>query len=273
MRHALTIAGSDSGGGAGLQADLKTFAAHGVFGTSVVTAITAQNTRQVTAALPIPPDIVVAQIDAVLDDIPIHAAKTGMLATGAIVRAVADAIARRAIPHLVVDPVRVAKSGDRLLDPDAVSAVIDALVPQAFVVTPNVPEAEVLAGIAIGSTAAAREAARRIQVRGARAVLVKGGHLEGPESVDVLVDGTAVHELRAPRLPARMTHGTGCTLSAAIAANLALGSPLLEAVIRAKRYLTEAIRQGVAVGSGHGVPHHLWPLRPAGNDGAAPPDA
>jgi hydroxymethylpyrimidine/phosphomethylpyrimidine kinase len=261
MKTALTIAGSDSGGGAGIQADLKTFAAHGVYGTCAVTAVTAQNTLGVLAALALPGDLVTAQIEAVAGDIGVNAAKTGMLASAAIVEAVAAAVETLDIPNLVVDPVMVAKSGDRLLQPEAVAAVKTELLRRAFVVTPNVPEAEVLADMTIDSLDTARLAAKRILDLGPSAVIVKGGHLTGTEAVDLLFDGRHFIELRAPRLHTRNTHGTGCTFSAALTANLALGHDLAESAARAKRYVTEGIRHGLAIGHGHGPLDHFWGQR------------
>ena len=258
MKTALTIAGSDSGGGAGIQADLKTFAAHGVYGTSAVTAITAQNTIGVTAALALPTDLIEAQLDAIASDIGVDAAKTGMLATAAIVEVVAAAVQRLAIPLLVVDPVMVAKSGDRLLDESAVGAITTVLLPRAFVVMPNRMEAEVLAGMSIDSLDDARTAARRIFELGPRAVIVKGGHLPTDEVVDLLFDGTSFREFSGPRVVSRNTHGTGCTFAAAVTANLALGKTLGEATDRAKRYVTGAIQHGIPLGRGHGPLNHFW---------------
>lgn len=257
MRTALTIAGSDSGGGAGIQADLKTFAAHGVYGTSALTAITAQNTLGVTAWEPVSTSLVVAQIEAVASDIGADAVKTGMLANGAIVRAVADTIRRLGLKKLVVDPVMIAKGGDRLLETSAVEAIRHDLLPLAHVVTPNIPEAEVLSGITIGSLEDMREAGRRIQALGPRVVLVKGGHLEGAESIDIAVTIDGSEDFRAGRLATRHTHGTGCTLASAIAANLALGQDDLAAIGRAKIYVTEAIRRAPGIGRGHGPLGHL----------------
>ncbi len=258
MRTALTIAGSDSGGGAGIQADLKTFAAHGVFGTSALTAITAQNTVGVTDAFALSADLVIAQMETVAADIEIHAAKTGMLATAAIVEAVAATVQELDLPHLVVDPVMVAKSGDRLLDADAVGAIKTELLKRAHLVTPNAMEASVLADISVSSLTDAVEAARRIHDLGARAVIVKGGHLEERDVVDVLYDGHQIRQFRAERIDTRNTHGTGCTFSAAIAANLALGLELGEAVARAKEYVTGAILHGLSIGRGHGPLDHFW---------------
>ncbi len=258
MRTALTIAGSDSGGGAGIQADLKTFAALGVYGTCAITAVTAQNTMGVAAAMALPADFVTAQIEAVAGDIGLHATKTGMLATAAIVEAVAAAIDELELPLVVVDPVMVAKSGDRLLDADAVQALCLELLPKAFVVTPNLPEAEALAGRRIASIDDARECARRIHDMGPGAVIVKGGHGAGDEIVDLLFDGAAFVEMRTPRIETRNTHGTGCTFASAVAAHLALGRPLAEAAAEAQRYVAGAIRHALAIGHGHGPLDHFW---------------
>ncbi len=260
MKVALTIAGSDSGGGAGLQADLKTFAAHGVHGTCAVTAVTAQNSVEVTDWVALDPRMVVAQMEAVATDMPVAAAKTGMLANAAIVDAVAGAARRLALPFLVVDPVMVAKGGHRLLDRGAEEAYRRLLLPLATVLTPNLPEAEVLLGRRIATREDMREAARALRALGPRSVLLKGGHLEG-DAVDVFFDGERTLELAAPRIETRNTHGTGCTLSAAIAARLALGAPLEDAVRGAKAYVTEAIRGSYSVGRGHGPLDHLHLLR------------
>ncbi len=255
---AMTIAGSDSGGGAGIQADLKTFAALGVYGTSVIAAITAQNTVGVTAAEPVVADLVTAQMEAVASDIEIHATKTGMLATAAIVEAVAAAIAALELPLLVVDPVMVAKSGDRLLDADALRTLRVELLPLALVVTPNVPEAEILAGTTIATLEDARDAAKRIHGLGPRAVVVKGGHSEGAEIVDLFYDGERFVEFRTPRIHTRNTHGTGCTFASAIAAYLARGLALVAATEHAQTYVAGAIRHGLAIGHGHGPLDHFW---------------
>ena len=257
MPSVLTIAGSDSSAGAGIQADLKTFAALGVYGTCAITAITAQNTRGVTAVQETPPDNVAAQIDAVAADIRPDAVKTGMLASAPIVEVVAAKVREYGLPNLVVDPVMVAKSGDRLLRDDAVTVLRDLLLPLAAVVTPNLPEAEVLAGFAIDSDEDVRRAAKEIVGLGARAVVVKGGHREAAESVDVLYDGTTFRDYSAPRIDTTSTHGTGCTFASAIAAYLARGEPLAEAVGRAKEYLTEALRRAYPLGGGHGPVHHF----------------
>jgi len=258
MPTVLTIAGSDSGAGAGIQADLKTFAALGVYGTSAITAITAQNTLGVTAVQEVPPGMVAAQIDAVVGDIRPDAVKTGMLASAPIIEVVAARVREHGLPNLVVDPVMVAKSGDRLLREDAVAALRDLLLPLCAVVTPNLPEAEVLAGYSIGSDEDARRAAEEIVGLGAGAVVVKGGHRGTPEAVDVLYDGNAFREYSAPRIDTTSTHGTGCTFASAIAAYLACGEPLAEAVGQAKEYLTEALRRAYPIGGGHGPVHHFY---------------
>lgn len=258
MRTALTIAGSDSGGGAGIQADLKTFAAHGVFGTSAITAITAQNTLGVTAWEAVSTALVVAQIEAVAADIGADAVKTGMLANAEIVRAVAETLRRLRLPHLVVDPVMVAKGGDRLLEEAAVTAIRENLLPLAEVVTPNIPEAEVLADMKIASLEHMREAGRRILALGPRVVLVKGGHLEAPESIDVACTADGSEEFSGPRISSVHTHGTGCTLASAIAANLAAGLDHRAAIAGAKTYVEGAIRNAPGVGRGQGPLNHFW---------------
>jgi hydroxymethylpyrimidine/phosphomethylpyrimidine kinase len=258
MRTALTIAGSDSGGGAGIQADLKTFAAHGVFGTSAVTAITAQNTLGVTDWQAVSADLVTAQIETVAADFELAAIKIGMLANTAIVEAVAATIVELDLPNVVVDPVMIAKGGDRLLEEDAIDAIRRELLPHTRVLTPNVPEAAVLAGVPVASVEEMRTAGRRILSFGPRVVLVKGGHLDGPEAVDVAVTAQESFELRRPRIASTSTHGTGCTLSAAIAANLALGLDLRPALERAREYLDGAIRNAPGLGRGHGPLGHFW---------------
>jgi hydroxymethylpyrimidine/phosphomethylpyrimidine kinase len=256
----MTIAGSDSGGGAGIQADLKTFQALGVYGCSTLTAITAQNTLWVTAVHEVPTDVVAAQIDAVVEDIGVDAAKTGMLSSAEIIATVAERIRHWRLERLVVDPVMVATSGDRLLRPDAVEALVHDLLPLAMVLTPNLPEAEVLVGHALQTDQEIREAARRILDLGPRSVVMKGGHGQGREAVDVLFDGEEFVELRSERFETRNTHGTGCTLSAAIAAGLAQGLSVTEAVADAKRYVSEAIRRSQPLGAGHGPVAHDWLL-------------
>jgi hydroxymethylpyrimidine/phosphomethylpyrimidine kinase len=248
---ALTIAGSDSGGGAGIQADLKTFAALGVHGTVAITSITAQNTREVRAVQDVSVDVIKAQIEAVVSDIGVDAAKTGMLHTSEIIEAVSEEMSRYKIP-LVVDPVMIAKSGAPLLKEDAVGSLIRRLLPVAKVVTPNAREAEVLAGVRIGSVEDARRAAKLIADMGPEGVIVKGGHMEGSESIDILFYQGDFIELRAPRLESRNTHGTGCSFSAAITAELAKGKDIREAFRVAKDLVTHAIMYGIPVGKGHG---------------------
>jgi hydroxymethylpyrimidine/phosphomethylpyrimidine kinase len=257
VARALTIAGSDSGGGAGIQADLKTFAVFDVFGMSAITALTAQNTREVIAVHVVPASVVRQQIDAVATDIGVDAAKTGMLANADIVGAVARAIREHHIEPLVVDPVMVSESGAALLASDARETLKRELLPLAALVTPNLHEAQALTGVTITSVADMRAAARALIGSGARAVLVKGGHLAGDQAIDVFDDGTTVRELHAPRLAGRHTHGTGCQLSAAITAGLARGLPLLEAVANAKRFISVAIRNGVDIGHGVGPANPL----------------
>lgn len=296
----LTVAGSDSGGGAGVQADLKTFAAHGCYGMSALTAVTAQNTRAVTAVHEIPPETVAAQIDAVFDDIGADAVKIGMLASAPIVRAVARSLGRwieavadaegRTLP-VVLDPVMVAKSGDSLLVDEAVDAVREELLPLATLVTPNLPEAARLTGLPVASHDERMAAARALSAGGCGrrgeqdrrpglAVLLKGGHGEGPEISDLLFEpGERVHTYRHPRLASRSTHGTGCTLSSAVAARLGSGEPLERAVAGAIRYLQGALAAAYPLGGGHGPVDHLYALhrpvgesRPGRPSGASRPD-
>jgi hydroxymethylpyrimidine/phosphomethylpyrimidine kinase len=258
-RKAMTIAGSDSGGGAGIQADLKTFAAHGVYGTSVLTAVTAQNTIEVLAIAEVPEEVITLEIDGVMSDIGADAAKTGMLSSPSIIETVSDRIEAWGITSLVVDPVMVAKSGDRLLQADAVATLRARLLPLAMIVTPNIPEAEVLADMTIDSEHSMREAARRIHAQGPKFVVVKGGHSEGAPS-DLIFDGDQFTLLEGERIDTRNTHGTGCTFSAAIAANLALGLEPFEATQRAKTFITEALRNSYPIGSGHSPVNHFFAL-------------
>jgi hydroxymethylpyrimidine/phosphomethylpyrimidine kinase len=256
MKVVLTIAGSDSGGGAGIQADLRTFAAHRVHGTSAITAVTAQNSVAVTDWAAIAPQLVVAQIEAVATDMPVAATKTGMLATAEIIRAVVDAAGRLTLGPLVVDPVMVAKSGDRLLDAAAERAYVEALLPRAALVTPNLLEAEALLARPVRDLAAMRAAAKDLRETGAGAVLVKGGALAG-DAVDVFFDGHRLVDIPGPRVDTRNVHGAGCTLSAAICARLALGAELLEAIRGAKAFLVEGLRRSYTVGKGRGPVNHL----------------
>ena len=258
MQIALTIAGSDSGGGAGIQADLKTFTRFGVFGTSVITAITAQNTRGVTMWEPVTPSLVRAQIDAVFEDLRPNGVKTGMLGSAEVVQTVVDALREYAPRHLVVDPVMVATSGDTLLDDDAVALVRDELIPLAQLITPNLDEVRVLlGGERITTEEGMHQAAEALVTRlGAKAALVKGGHLTGHSVIDVLHDGTKTHVFHHARLDSANTHGTGCTLSAAIAAKLALGISLKDSVRESACYVHNAIATAPALGSGHGPLNH-----------------
>ncbi len=265
----LTIAGSDSGGGGGIQADLKTFAAFGGYGMSVITALTAQNTRQVTAVHEVPPEMVAAQIDAVFSDIGVDAVKIGMLASAPIIEAVAEGLERHRdgdSPPVVLDPVMVAKSGDALLRADAVSALRRRLLPLATLVTPNLPEAERLTGLPVGSEAEALAAARQLAQSGP-AVLLKGGHRPGEEIVDLLVHPEAQREeereqrFRHPRIATTSTHGTGCTLSSAIAAGLGSGATLASSIREAIEYLHGALGAAYPVGQGHGPVNHLHRLK------------
>ena len=255
----LTIAGSDSGGGAGIQADLKTITVLGGFGMSVITALTAQNTLGVHGIHDVPTEFVEAQFDAVARDIGIDAAKTGMLASSEVIRAVAGRIRQYGVEKLVVDPVMVAKGGARLIREEAKNTLIAELIPLAFVLTPNIPEAEVLSGIEITAIGDMKEAARIIHRMGARHVVVKGGHLSG-DAVDLLYDGCVFREFCSPRIITEDTHGTGCTYSAAIATALAFGKDVAGAVTQAKRYITEAVRYAWRLGGGHGPTNHLAPL-------------
>ena len=266
---AMTIAGSDSGGGAGIQADLKTFTAFGVYGTSALTAVTAQNTRGVFAVAEVPEEVIALQIDVVLEDIGADAAKTGMLSSATIVETVADRLEAWGVERLVVDPVMVAKGGHPLLQPSAVAAVKERLLPLASVVTPNIPEAEILAGIEIDTDQAARDAARAIFGLGPRFVVVKGGHRSG-DATDLVFDGVAFTELSAERIDTQNTHGTGCSYSAAIAALLARGLAPLEAIAEAKSWLTEAIRASYAIGDGHSPVNHFHAIELGAVSGRRP---
>ncbi|HVZ38895.1 MAG TPA: bifunctional hydroxymethylpyrimidine kinase/phosphomethylpyrimidine kinase [Candidatus Kapabacteria bacterium] len=274
MNVALAIAGSDSSGGAGIQADLKTFEAHGVFGATAVTCITVQNTRSVSRIHPLDPELIRAQIDVVFDDFDVRAVKIGMLSSGAIVRAVAGALRSRAAGAVIVlDPVMVSTSGHRLLDRDAVQALVNELFPLVSLVTPNAAEAAVLGSGEVATLDQMRAAADAVRQLGAAAVLVKGGHIvsrmhgaEYDQSVDLLDDGGEITLFPAPHLATRHTHGTGCTLSSAIAANLANGFPLKEAVARAKQFVHGAIQHAPGIGGGSGPLMHRWQSLPNRND-------
>jgi len=256
IRNVLTIAGSDSGGGAGIQADVKTITALGGFGMTVITAITAQNTLGVIDYMPIPLDMIEKQFDAVASDIPIHAAKTGMLANPDIVKLVASKIKQYAINNCVVDPVMVAKGGSKLLSDDAIQSVIQNLIPVAYVVTPNIHEAEVLTGKQIKNLDTMKNAAKKIYSYGAHYVVVKGGHLESDPS-DVIYDGKNFTVLKNKRIQTKNTHGTGCTFSSAIATYLAKGYNAIEAITKAKEFITKAITFSLPLGKGHGPTNHL----------------
>lgn len=264
----LTIAGSDSGGGAGIQADLKTITTLGGFGMSVVTALTAQNTLGVQGIHDVPPPFVALQFDSVATDIGIDAAKTGMLATSEIIRVVAGKIRQYDIVKLVVDPVMVAKGGTSLIREEAKETLIAELIPLAFVLTPNIPEAEVLSGRKIETLDDMKAAAGMIHKMGAKHVIIKGGHLAG-DAVDLLYDGKGFREFRSRRIATKDTHGTGCTYSAAIAAELAFGRDVAYAVTEAKRFITVAVRHAWRVGGGHGPTNHLAPLFASEEGGAA----
>lgn len=259
MKNLLTIAGSDSCGGAGIQADLKTFSAHKVYGMSVITAVTAQNTQGVFAVQDIDPTIIQKQIQAVFEDIPVHGIKVGMVSQIETIKVIADTL--QAYPHgnLVVDPVMISKSGFDLLQPDAKAALIQYLLPMATVLTPNLPEAEEITGMKIETIQDMKSAAKKIHLMGPKYVLIKGGHLKG-EAVDLLFDGTDFTNYASERIATKNTHGTGCTLSSAIASNLAKGMEVHEAIKAAKDYITTAITHGFSIGKGPGPVHHFYHL-------------
>ncbi|VAX25837.1 Hydroxymethylpyrimidine phosphate kinase ThiD [hydrothermal vent metagenome] len=257
----MTVAGSDSGGGAGIQADLKTFAAFGVYGASVVTALTAQNTCQVAGVHPSPPDFVALQIETVLSDIPVKAVKTGMLYSAEIIEAVCEALTKNRAQNLVVDPVMIAKSGDSLLKPTAVAALKTRLIPMALVATPNIPEAEALTGIKINSVDEMKLSARKIVKMGADNVVIKGGHMRGDKLTDILLADGWFTEFKRRRIDTQHTHGTGCTFSSAITAGLAKGLTVLDSVEAAERYIEEAIKNAEPLGKGHGPVNHFWNLK------------
>lgn len=261
MHKALTIAGSDSGGGAGIQADLKTFSALGVFGTTALTALTAQNTQGVQAMFPVDPEFVGQQIDSIMSDMGADSAKTGMLFSAEIIQVVAERVRRHNIRNLVVDPVMVAKSGDRLLREDAITALKEMLIPLALVITPNLGEASMLTDFPVKDEASMQESAKAIHALGARWVVVKGGHLQD-RADDLLYDGREFIWFPGEHIGTPHTHGTGCTFSSAITAYLAKGYPVPEAVRLAKEYLTQALRQAKAVGAGHSPVHHFYPYYP-----------
>lgn len=268
MKKVLTIAGSDCSGGAGIQADLKTFAAHGVYGMTVIVSVVAENTFHVIDMQDITPELIEKQIDAVFEDIGVDAVKVGMLSHSCCMEAVERKLMEYRPQHVVIDPVMVAKNGCPLIDPNAVDTLIHRILPLADVLTPNIPEAEKIAGFQITSTGDMEQAAKCIYELGAKNVLVKGGHATG-DALDILYDGERFYHFSAERINTKNTHGTGCTYSSAIASNLALGLPLEEAVKRAKEYVTTAIRHSLAIGKGCGPIHHFYDLYKA----AGIPDA
>jgi len=259
MKHCLTIAGSDSCGGAGIQADLKAFSANGVYGMSVITAVTAQNTQGVFDVQDIAPSVIANQIKAVLDDIRVDAIKIGMVSRPETIEIIARTLKGYPLPPLVIDPVMISKSGYDLLQPEAKKALIETLLPMATIITPNLPEAEVIVGYTIDTIELMKKAATDLHRLGCHYVLVKGGHLAN-DATDVLYDGEQFHMLEAKRLVSINTHGTGCTLSSAIAANLAKGLHVKQAVEMAKAYITEAIGFGFPLGHGVGPVHHFYRL-------------
>jgi len=261
IKQVLTIAGSDSGGGAGIQADIKSMSANGVFAMSVVTAVTAQNTEEVTDVFELPTSIVAAQIDAVFDDFDVAAVKTGMLSSAPIVETVARMLKPQNVTNLVVDPVMISKSGHLLLKPDAISAIKGQLFPLALLVTPNIHEAQQLSGIEIKTLADARRAAKIIHGSGCKHVLIKGGHLPTDRATDLLYDGRFFNVFKEEFIDTPHTHGTGCTFASAIAAHLAQGKSVNDAVQAAKTYLTEAIRHSLAIGHGTGPTNHFFFLQ------------
>jgi len=259
--RALTIAGSDSGGGAGIQADLKTFTALRVFGMSAITSVTAQNTNSVLGINNLSPEFIELQIDAVVKDIGVDAVKIGMLSTKEIIGSVAAKIKEYSLKNIVLDPVMVAKGGESLLNSDAEGVLVKELLPHATVLTPNIPEAEVISGLRISSIEDMKTAATKIRTLGPENVLIKGGHLDkSKDAVDILYDGTDFFEFRTPRVDTRNTHGTGCTYSAAICAGLAKNLPVLDSVKEAKYYVTLAIQNSFDIGRGHGPLNHFWKI-------------
>lgn len=259
MKKVLTIAGSDCSGGAGIQADLKTFSAHGVFGMSVIVSVVAENTSRVIDIQDITPDMIEKQIDAVFEDIEVDAVKIGMLSTPICMETVAKKLYQYLPPNIVIDPVMYAKNGCPLMDPNAVDTLIKVIIPYADVLTPNIPEAEKIAGIKISNISDMEKAARKIFEMGCKNVIVKGGHAIG-NALDVLFDGTQFYHFESHRINTKNTHGTGCTFSSAIASNLALGMNIPKAVEQAKKYVTVAIEHSLAIGKGHGPTHHFYDL-------------
>ena len=258
MRTALTIAGSDPSGGAGIQADIKTFQAHGIFGMSVITAVTVQNTRKVYNVQEIAPEIVAGQILCLFDDIKIHAVKIGMVFSLILIEAIADTLKKVDLPYVILDPVMISTSGYRLLEKDASESLVKTLFPVADIITPNIHEAEAITGKKIESVADMKKAAAELLLLGAKKVVVKGGHLKGKLSVDVAYDGITYQEYQNTRIETKNTHGTGCTFSSAIAANMADGNNFFQSVANAKKYITGAILHSLSIGKGHGPVNHFW---------------
>ncbi len=259
MKKVLTIAGSDCSGGAGIQADLKTFSAHGVFGMSVIVSVVAENTSRVIDIQDITPDMIEKQIDAVFEDIEVDAVKVGMLSTPICMEIVAKKLYQYLPANIVIDPVMYAKNGCPLMDPNAVDTLIKVIIPYADVLTPNIPEAEKIAGIKISNISDMEKAAKKIFEMGCKNIIVKGGHATG-NALDVLFDGTQFYHFESHRINTKNTHGTGCTFSSAIASNLALGMNIPKAVEQAKKYVTVAIEHSLAIGKGHGPTHHFYDL-------------
>lgn len=259
MKTALTIAGSDCSGGAGIQADLKTFSANGVFGMSVIVSVVAENTSRVISVEDISPEMIKSQIDAVFEDIEVDAVKVGMLSSEACMKAVAEKLRQYTPKYTVIDPVMVAKGGHALMKPEALEALKSEIIPLAYVLTPNIPEAEAITDITIECYEDMQEAAKIIYSLGAKNVMIKGGHLSG-DAIDLLYDGKDFYTFTTERINTKNTHGTGCTFSSAIAANLANGLPLNKAVEKAKAYITTAIKHSLPLGKGHGPTNHFYEL-------------
>ncbi|WP_416174840.1 MAG: Phosphomethylpyrimidine kinase [Bifidobacterium crudilactis] len=262
----LSIAGSDCSGGAGIQADIKSMSANGVFAMSVITSVVAENTARVISVLDVDASIIADQIDAVFEDIPPKAVKVGMLDSPDIMKVVVDKLNEYQAPNVVIDPVMYAKNGAPLMDPSCIGWLIETVIPRADVLTPNIPEAERISGMSITDMDSQREAARQIQAMGCASVLVKGGHATG-DATDVLFDGERFYEFTAPRIHTKNTHGTGCTYSSAIASNLALGLPFHKAIEKAKQYVTMAIMHSLELGKGNGPTNHFWDLYAHGLEG------
>lgn len=259
MKNVLTIAGSDCSGGAGIQADLKTFSAHGVFGMSVIVSVVAENTSRVISIQDITPEMIEQQIDAVFEDIEVHAVKIGMLSSPACMEAVAGKLKEYKPENVIIDPVMYAKNGCPLMDPSSIDTLIKTVIPCADMLTPNIPEAEKITGLEIHSLEDMEAAARKIHEMGCKYVMVKGGHSEG-DAIDVLFDGENFHQFATERIDTKNTHGTGCTYSSAIASNLAKGLDVVNAVDKAKKYITTAIRHSLEIGKGNGPTHHFYDL-------------